>query len=140
VKKNSFGLLELEMTDLERFWRKAPLGLLGIKVDILETFSKVQTSRLHVQMSALCPHLYVDKSYFINGNYMTCVHTGTTLVSAKVAPSARTYPYTTCMHECLLNLGRYWPICMDGLWPWEQTRSGYHLLDILIRWFLHKMF
>jgi hypothetical protein len=26
VKKNSFGLLELEMADLERFWRKTPLG------------------------------------------------------------------------------------------------------------------
>jgi hypothetical protein len=26
VKKNSFNLLELEMADLERFWRKTPLG------------------------------------------------------------------------------------------------------------------
>jgi hypothetical protein len=31
VKKNSFGLLELEMVDLERFWRKTPLGPLGVK-------------------------------------------------------------------------------------------------------------
>jgi hypothetical protein len=31
VKKNSFGLLELEMADLERFWRKTPLGPLGVK-------------------------------------------------------------------------------------------------------------
>jgi hypothetical protein len=30
VKKKSFGLLELEMADLERFWRKTPLGPLGI--------------------------------------------------------------------------------------------------------------
>jgi hypothetical protein len=30
VKKNSFGLLELEMADLERFWRKT-LGPLGVK-------------------------------------------------------------------------------------------------------------
>jgi hypothetical protein len=30
VKKNSFGLLELEMADLERFWRKTPLGPLGV--------------------------------------------------------------------------------------------------------------
>jgi hypothetical protein len=33
VKKNSFGLLELEMADLERFWRKIPLGPLGVKND-----------------------------------------------------------------------------------------------------------
>jgi hypothetical protein len=31
VKKNSFGLLKLEMADLERFWRKTPLGPLGVK-------------------------------------------------------------------------------------------------------------
>jgi hypothetical protein len=31
VKKISFELLELEMADLEHFWRKAPLGLLGVK-------------------------------------------------------------------------------------------------------------
>jgi hypothetical protein len=31
MKKNSFGLLELEMADLERFWRKTPLGPLGVK-------------------------------------------------------------------------------------------------------------
>jgi hypothetical protein len=31
VKKISFGLLELEMADLERFWRKTPLGPLGVK-------------------------------------------------------------------------------------------------------------
>jgi hypothetical protein len=34
VKKNSFGLLELEMADLEHFLRKTPLGLLGIKTFI----------------------------------------------------------------------------------------------------------
>jgi hypothetical protein len=32
VKKNSFELLELEMADLERFWRKTPLGPLGVKM------------------------------------------------------------------------------------------------------------
>jgi hypothetical protein len=31
-KKKSFGLLELEMADLERFWRKTPLGPLGVKI------------------------------------------------------------------------------------------------------------
>jgi hypothetical protein len=31
VKKISFGLLELEMANLERFWRKTPLGPLGVK-------------------------------------------------------------------------------------------------------------
>jgi hypothetical protein len=30
VKKNAFGLIELEMVDLERFWRKTPLGPLGV--------------------------------------------------------------------------------------------------------------
>jgi hypothetical protein len=34
VKKNSFGLLELEMADLERFWRKTPLGPLGVNFEI----------------------------------------------------------------------------------------------------------
>jgi hypothetical protein len=32
VKKISFGLLELEMADLERFWRKTPLGSLVVNV------------------------------------------------------------------------------------------------------------
>jgi hypothetical protein len=31
VKKFSFGLLELEIADLVRFWRKTPLGSLGVK-------------------------------------------------------------------------------------------------------------
>jgi hypothetical protein len=31
-KKISFGLLKLEMADLERFWRKTPLGPLGVKM------------------------------------------------------------------------------------------------------------
>jgi hypothetical protein len=31
VKKNSFALLELEIADLERFWKKTPLGPLGVK-------------------------------------------------------------------------------------------------------------
>jgi hypothetical protein len=31
VKKKSFGLIKLEMADLERFWRKTPLGPLGVK-------------------------------------------------------------------------------------------------------------
>jgi hypothetical protein len=35
VKKNSFGLLQLEMTDLERFWRKTPLGPLGVKTTMI---------------------------------------------------------------------------------------------------------
>jgi hypothetical protein len=35
VKKISFELLELEMADLERFWRKSPLGPLGVKMTIL---------------------------------------------------------------------------------------------------------
>jgi hypothetical protein len=39
VKKNSFGLLELEMVDLERFWRKTPLGPLGVKMVIISYFS-----------------------------------------------------------------------------------------------------
>jgi hypothetical protein len=30
VKKKSFGLLELETVDLEHFWRKTPLGPLGV--------------------------------------------------------------------------------------------------------------
>jgi hypothetical protein len=30
VKKISFGLLELKIADLERFWRKTPLGPLGV--------------------------------------------------------------------------------------------------------------
>jgi hypothetical protein len=30
----SFGLLELEMADLERFWRKTSLGPLGVNFEI----------------------------------------------------------------------------------------------------------
>jgi hypothetical protein len=30
VKKKLFGRLELEMAHLERFWRKTPLGPLGV--------------------------------------------------------------------------------------------------------------
>jgi hypothetical protein len=36
VKKNSFGLLELEMADLECFWRKTPLGPLGVKFNMVQ--------------------------------------------------------------------------------------------------------
>jgi hypothetical protein len=36
MKKYSFGLLELEMADLERFWRKTPLGPLGVKLNSLK--------------------------------------------------------------------------------------------------------
>jgi hypothetical protein len=42
VKKNSFGLLKLEMADLERFWRKTPLGLLGVKGFIVENHAQKQ--------------------------------------------------------------------------------------------------
>jgi hypothetical protein len=36
VKKISFELLELEMADLERFWRKTPLGPLGVNSCLFE--------------------------------------------------------------------------------------------------------
>jgi hypothetical protein len=39
VKKYSFGLLELEMADLEHFWRKTPLGPLGVKYSLLLVFN-----------------------------------------------------------------------------------------------------
>jgi hypothetical protein len=35
-EKNSFELLELEMVDLERFWRKTPLGPLGDNIILLK--------------------------------------------------------------------------------------------------------
>jgi hypothetical protein len=37
-KKISFGLLELEMADLERFWRKTPLGPLGVNINFIVLF------------------------------------------------------------------------------------------------------
>jgi hypothetical protein len=40
VKKSSFGLLKLEMADLERFWRKTPLGPLGVKTSLM--YQKLQ--------------------------------------------------------------------------------------------------
>jgi hypothetical protein len=40
VKNISFGLLELEMADLERFWRKTPLGPLGVKGKVTKKISK----------------------------------------------------------------------------------------------------
>jgi hypothetical protein len=33
-EKKSFELLKLEMADLECFWRKTPLGPLGVKLQI----------------------------------------------------------------------------------------------------------
>jgi hypothetical protein len=39
MKKKSFELLELEMADLERFWRKTPLGPLGVKWCVCVFFS-----------------------------------------------------------------------------------------------------
>jgi hypothetical protein len=33
-EKFSFRLLELEMADLERFWRKTPLGSLGVNFGV----------------------------------------------------------------------------------------------------------
>jgi hypothetical protein len=43
-EKNSFGLLELEMADLERFWRKTPLGPLGVNIrkDLVSTYLYIQ--------------------------------------------------------------------------------------------------
>jgi hypothetical protein len=41
VKTNSFGLLELEMADLECFWRKTPLGPLGVKDHLLFTQANI---------------------------------------------------------------------------------------------------
>jgi hypothetical protein len=38
MKRNSVGLLELEMTDLEHFWRKTPLGPLGVNKKKLINF------------------------------------------------------------------------------------------------------
>jgi hypothetical protein len=38
VKKNSFGLLELKMVDLEHFWRKTLLGPLEVKEGCLTCF------------------------------------------------------------------------------------------------------
>jgi hypothetical protein len=40
VKKISFGLLELEMADLERFWRKTPLGPLGVNFENQKALTK----------------------------------------------------------------------------------------------------
>jgi hypothetical protein len=44
-KKNSFGLLELEMADLERFWRKTPLGPLGVK-DPIKNYQKIPNRKI----------------------------------------------------------------------------------------------
>jgi hypothetical protein len=38
VKKNSFELLELEMADLERFWRKTPIDPLGVNIASFDGF------------------------------------------------------------------------------------------------------
>jgi hypothetical protein len=43
VEKNSFGLLELEMANLERFLRRTSLGPLGINVTMYE---EVESKRL----------------------------------------------------------------------------------------------
>jgi hypothetical protein len=40
-EKISFGLLEIEMADLERFWRKTPLGPLGVKNKGIHYITKI---------------------------------------------------------------------------------------------------
>jgi hypothetical protein len=40
----SFELLELEMADLERFWRKTPLGPLGVNRFIESNWEDLNTS------------------------------------------------------------------------------------------------
>jgi hypothetical protein len=53
VKKFSFGLLELEMADLECFWRKTPLGPLGIKKQKSKILRVKQTFSLALYSSIL---------------------------------------------------------------------------------------
>jgi hypothetical protein len=49
VKKISFGLLELKMADLERVWRKTPLGPLGVKIHKSLIFYKFGKKSLSAQ-------------------------------------------------------------------------------------------
>jgi hypothetical protein len=46
VEKVSFGLLELEMADLEHFWRKTPLGPLGVKSNDQKTQKRKKATLL----------------------------------------------------------------------------------------------
>jgi hypothetical protein len=41
MKKKSFGLLKLEMADLDRFWRKTPLGPLEVKCEVFDFFQEI---------------------------------------------------------------------------------------------------
>jgi hypothetical protein len=63
VKKNSFGLLELEMADLERFWRKTPLGPLGVK-DPIKNYQKIpkkkRTKTTKNTSNAILPYRQMD--------------------------------------------------------------------------------
>jgi hypothetical protein len=56
VKKISFGLLELEMADLERFWRKTPLGPLGVKHERVKKFKRCVMPSSFFQA---CPSKYL---------------------------------------------------------------------------------
>jgi hypothetical protein len=51
VKKNSFGLLELEMADLERFWKKTPPGPLGVK-NIIWSVATLLQQACHILLLA----------------------------------------------------------------------------------------
>jgi hypothetical protein len=59
VKKNSFGLLELEMADLERFWRKTPLGPLAVKLLklVLHSLDKMTLNNVYSGVS-ITPKLH----------------------------------------------------------------------------------
>jgi hypothetical protein len=47
-EKISFGLLEVEMANLERFWRKTPLGPLGVRRDKYGAITCIQHVLAHI--------------------------------------------------------------------------------------------
>jgi mRNA-degrading endonuclease RelE of RelBE toxin-antitoxin system len=59
VKKNSFELLELEMADLEHFWRKTPLGPLGVNIQ-----------KLRIMNYKILLNVNDDDDEFQNDNYL----------------------------------------------------------------------
>jgi hypothetical protein len=48
MKKISFGLLELEMANMEHLWRKTPLGPLGVKDSEIGSSFQILSQKQHL--------------------------------------------------------------------------------------------
>jgi hypothetical protein len=75
VKKNSFGLLELEMADLERFWKKTPLGPLGVNKTLNPNLDKgvLQPTIFLVKFIIIVSHGKFPSTTIHHPQYLKCL-------------------------------------------------------------------